>query len=441
MAKLQGNPSQGVYSHSHAEMLPEPGIQLPAIRSMIPFLPRCGQGPLKASPDFQYVSNAESAPSSGQDPENAPVETKSKDSTRVASSPIKEPAFARLLTAGCDMKTVLEAIDQELSPKEVLDVLRVDLIRPPMPEEPVSDPDYKPRSSTITGKPPADVQHSKKETERRAQHKYYLDLSEIKIPDFFLKLCGWDEPRDSGGRRTPRTKSSILQAGCLYMWFLSGPVLRCFKSLLHDNHRLKEEVQQLANENHGLRLQCESLQSEAQIRAKHMNAAGSVTGLNPPSLTLAGSHCYPSSSSPNLSGFIDTKEPSFSVTPHKQLSPECPARVHFKSGKGRSLSISSHNGASPASPPKKRKTNRYFIDKQDTAVRLNFDEDTENSLPDIDSVGDQNNDDLTQTQMYRLRLSLAPSPQSATPSHWNSPSITSTSSSWDQPSPHSIAGS
>jgi hypothetical protein len=432
-----------MYSNRSAEMLQEPGIQLPAIRNMVSFLPHGDLRTLKTRPHFRYASNPGSAPYLRQAQEHPLFLRGSETSTRATSTPVTEPTFATLLTAGRDMKTVLEAMDQELSPQDVLDFWRVDLARPPMPEEPVSDPDYKPRPSTVTGRAPVDPRHSKKETDRRAQHKHYLDLSEIKIPDFFLKLCGWDEPRDSASKRTPRTKSSVLQAGCLYTWFLSGPVLRCFKSLLHNNRRLEEEVQRLENENHGLHLRCESLQSKGQVRAEHINTAVGKSSLKSPSLTLTGSHCSPSSSDPSLSGFTILEEPGFSVKPDTQL---CllsgrSMRAQSKSVKRRSPSVSPHREAEPTSPPKKRKTNSNFIDKRDEDVRLTFDEEKENSLSDIDSVRDQNKDDFTPTQMYRLRLSSAPSLQSAISSCWDSASAVSVSSSWDQPSPHSISDS
>ena len=177
----------------------------------------------------------------------------SKCNTGSASGATAEPAFAKLLAAGRDMKSVLEAMDQDLSCEEILGLFRVDLARPSIPEEPVPDPEYKPRPSPLTGEPPKDPKHSRKETERRAQHKHYLDLSEIKIPDYFLKLCGWEEPRGSEIKRTPPTKSSILQAGCLYVWFLSVPVVRCLQSLRRKTKYLENEVKRLEVENHKLR--------------------------------------------------------------------------------------------------------------------------------------------------------------------------------------------
>jgi hypothetical protein len=388
-----------MYPQYPTEMLPEQGIQLPAIRSMVSFLPRCHHETLDVSPRFQYAANAGSASNSGQGLERLPLLRESNSCARVASTTSTEPTFAALLAAGHDMRTVLEAMDQELSPEDVVGFFQVDLARPPMPEEPVPDPDYKPRPSTVTGKAPVDPRHSKKETERRAQHKYYLDLSETKIPDYFLKLCGWDEPKDSGTKRTPRTKSSVLQAGCLYMWFLSGPVLRCLKSLLHANHNLKEEVQRLKNENDSLRVQGESSETNPQIKDEHKNVKS-------PSLTLTESHCSPSPSAPSLNGLTVLDESSISVRPatHLSLPSDWSTSGQPKSTKRRGPSFISHGECSPASPSKKRKTVGRFIDKQAGAVRLTFDDDMEESLPDVDIVRAQNKDDLTPTQMYRRKL-------------------------------------
>ena len=395
------------------------------------------------SSPFERASDTGSAFKSGQDLEHSPFLSESYVSTRSTSVAVTEPKFAKLLTAGCDMTTVLEAMDQELSAEDILGLFRMDLARPPMPEEPVPDPDYKPRPSTGTGRPPVDARHSKKETERRAQHKHYLDLSEIKIPDFFLELCGWEEPRGSGSKRTPRTKSSVLQAGCLYMWFLSGPVLRCLKNLPHNNKCLQEKAQQLENENRSLRLRYESLQSEAQSKTEHTNAAVREPLLQSPSLAVVGCHCSLSSLAPSVAGFTILEDLGSSAKSEAQLSrvPDCPTMVLSKCVKRRSASVSSHEEPDRASPTKKRKTTRHFTDKQAAAVRLTFDDDIENSFPNVDSVRDQNKDELTPTQMYRLRLSSAPSMQSATPSCWDSASIMSTGSFWDQPSPYSIVDS
>jgi hypothetical protein len=359
-------PLRGMYPHYPTEMLPEQGIQLPAIRSMVSFLPQRHHETLDVSPCFQYAANADSASYSGQGLERLPLLRESNSCARVASTTSTEPTFAALLAAGHDMRTVLEAMDQELLPEDVVGFFRVDLARPPMPEEPVPDPDYKPRPSTVTGKAPADPRHSKKETERRAQHKYYLDLSETKIPDYFLKLCGWDEPKDSGAKRTPRTKSSVLQAGCLYMGFLSGPVLRCLKNLLHANHNLKEEVQRLKNENDSLRVQGESSETSAQIKAEHTNVASGERPLKSPSLTLTESHCSPSPSAPSLSGLTALDESSVSVDPTTLLSlpSNWSTSGQPKSVKRRGPSFLSHGECSPASPSKKGKTVGHFIDKQ-----------------------------------------------------------------------------
>jgi hypothetical protein len=395
-------PLRGMYPHYPTEMLPEQGIQLPAIRSMVSLLPRRHHETLDVSPHF----HAGSASNSGQGLERLPLLRESNSCARVASTTSTEPTFAGLLAAGHDMKTVLEAMDQELSPEDVVGFFRVDLARPPMPEEPVPDPDYKPRPSTVTGKAPVDPRHSKKETERRAQHKYYLDLSETKIPDYFLKLCGWDEPQDSGTKRTPRTKSSVLQAGCLYMWFLSGPVLRCLKNLLHANHNLKEEVQRLKNENDSLRAQRESSETNVQIKAEHTNVATGERPLKSPNLTLTESHCSPSPSAPSLSGLTVLDESSISVDPATHLSRPSgwSTSSQPKSVKRRGPSFVSHGERSPASSSKKRKTIGRFIDKQAGAVGLTFDHDVEDSLPGMDIVRDQTKDDLTPTQMYRRKL-------------------------------------
>ena len=388
------------------EMLPEQAIQLPAIRSLVSFLPHRYHGPLNVSPHFQYAAHAGSASNPGQGLERLPLLRVSNGCARVTSTTATEPTFATLLTAGHDMRTVLKAMDQELSPEDVIGFFRVDLARPPMPEEPVPDPDYKPRLSTATGKAPGDARHSKKETERRAQHKYYLDLSETKIPDYFLKLCGWDEPKDSGTKRTPRTKSSVLQAGCLYMWFLSDPVLRCLKNLLHANHNLKEEVQRLKKENDRLHVQRESSEAKAQIKAEYTDAAGGERPLKSPSLTLTESHCSPSTSAPGLSGLPVPDDSSFSVDPtaHLPLPSDWSRSGQPKSVKRRSLSFTSRGEYSPTSQPKKRKTVGRFIDKQAGAVRLTFGHDMEESLPDMDIVREQNKDDLTPTQIYRRKL-------------------------------------
>ena len=214
----------------------------------VPSVPYYGQGISKLGPPVLPTSKPSSASFAGQGQEHLPLLAGSSDGNSATSTQKPEPLIVTLLAAASDMKTSLEAMDEEVSPQDILDILRVDLARPLMPDEPVSDPEYKPRPSTVTGRAPVDARHSKKETERRAQHKYYLGLLELKIPDFFLKLCGWDEPKECGSKRSPRTKSSVLQAGCLFMWFLSGPVLRSFKSLLDDNQHLEEKVQQLEAE-------------------------------------------------------------------------------------------------------------------------------------------------------------------------------------------------
>lgn len=395
-----------MYPRYPNEMLPEQGIQLPAIRNLVSFLPHRHHGTLDMSPRFQYVADAGSASNPGQGLERLPLLRESNDHAKVASTTATEPTFATLLTAGHDMRTVLEAMDQELSPEDVIGFFRVDLARPPMPEEPVPDPDYKPRLSTATGSAPGDARHSKKETERRAQHKYYLDLSETKIPDYFLKLCGWDEPKDSGIKRTPRTKSSVLQAGCLYMWFLSDPVLRCLKNLLRANHNLKEEVQRLKKENDRLHVQGESSETKAQIKTEHTNAAGGEQPLKSPSLTLTKSHCSPSTSAPGLSGLTVLDDSSFSVDPatHLPLPSDWSTSGQPKPVKRRSPSFTSRGEYSPTSQPKKRKAVGRFVDKQAGAVRLTFGHDMEESLPDMDIVRDQNKNDLTPTQIYRCKL-------------------------------------
>jgi hypothetical protein len=405
-AASHGDPLRRMYPHYPTEMLPEQGIQLPAIRSMVPFLPQRHHGTLDVSPHFQYIANASSASNSGQGLERLPLLRGSTGRAGTASTTATEPTFATLLTAGHDMRTVLEAMDQELSPEDVIGFFRVALARPPMPDEPIPDPDYKPRPSTVTGRAPVDPRHSKKETERRAQHKYYLDLSETKIPDYFLKLCGWDEPKDSGMKRTPRTKSTVLQAGCLYMWFLSGPVLRCLKNLLHANHNLKEEVQRLKNENDSLRGQGESSVTNAQIKAEHTNVASGERPLKSPNFTLTESHCSPSPSVPSLSGLTALDESTVSVDPttHLPLPSDWSTSGQPKSVKRRGPSFISHGERSPASPSKKRQTVGRFIDKQAGAVRLTFDHDMEEPLPDMDIVRDQNKDDLTPTQMYRRKF-------------------------------------
>jgi len=399
-------PLRRMYPHYPIEMLPEQGIRLPAIRSMVSILPHRHHEILDMSPHLQYAANAGFASNSGQGLERLPLLRGSNSCAKVASTTSPEPTFAALLAAGYDMRTVLKAMDQELSPEDVVGFFRVDLARPPMPEEPAPDPDYRPRPSTVTGKAPADPQHSRKETERRAQHKYYLDLSETKIPDYFLKLCGWDEPKDSGTKRTPRTKSSVLQAGCLYMWFLSGPVLRCLKNLLHANHNLKEEVQRLKNENDSLRVPGESSETKPQIKARNTNVASGERPLISPSLTLTESHCSPSPLAPSLSRLTVLDESSVSVDPatHPSLPSDCSTSGQPKSVKRRSPSFISHEERSPASPSKKRKTVGRFIDRQAGAVRLTCDHDTKESLSDMDIVRDQNKDDLTPTQMYRRKL-------------------------------------
>jgi hypothetical protein len=439
----QESSSRRVYSNRTTEILREPGIQLPAIRSMDLLAPHRDHGMSKTGPEFPYAPNAGSASCAAQAQEHPPFLTGFQDGTRAKSAPIIEPKFAALLTAGSDMKTVLEAMDQELSPQDVLDFLRVDLARPPMPNEPVFDPDYKPRPSTVTGRTPGNAEHSRKETKRRAQHKHYLDLSELKIPDFFLKLCGWDEPMDSGSKRTSRTKSSVLQAGCLYMWFLYGPVLHCYKSLLQNNRRLEEEVQRLEKEKHDLLLRCKRLQSEAPIKAEYMTAAGGQSSLKSRRVSPSRSHCFPLSTAPSLDGFTILEEPEFSRKDDSQLSllSDYSARVQSKSSKRRSPSIPSQEESSPASPPKKRKVNRDVIVKQDPAPKTGFEDEIENSMQHVAVIRDQNKYDLTPTQMDRMSLSSAPSLRSATSSCWDSASVVSTSSSWDQPSPHSIADS
>jgi hypothetical protein len=439
----QENWTRKAYSNRSAERLWKLGIQLPAIRSTLLLAPLCDHGTSKMGAEFLYTSNAGSASCAAQAQEHPPFLTGFQDGTRAKSAPIIEPKFAALLTAGSDMKTVLEAMDQELSPQDVFDFLRVDLARPPMPKEPVVDPDYKPRPSTLTGQAPKNARHSEKETERRAQHKHYLDLSELKIPDFFLKLCGWDEARDSGSKRTPRTKSSILQAGCLYMWFVSGPVIHCYKSLLQNNHRLEEEVKRLEKESHGLLLRCESVQFEDPTKAEHRNAASGQSSLKSGRVPPSGSHRSPLSTAPSLDGFTILEEPEFSRNDdtHLFLLSEYSRRVQSKSSKRRSPSVPSQGESSPASPPKKRKANRDVIVKQDVAAKMSFEDDIENSVPDIAFMRDQNKYDLTPSQMDRMSLSSAPSLQSATSSCWDSASVVSTSSSWGQPSPHSIADS
>jgi hypothetical protein len=338
------------------------------------------------------------------------------------------------LAAGSDMTTILEAMDQEISPQDVLDICRVDLARPPMPDEPVSDPEYKPRPSTVTGRAPVDVRHSKKETERRAQHKHYLDLSELKIPDFFLKLCGWDEPKECGSKRSPRTKSSVLQAGCLYMWFLSGPVFRRFKSLLHDNQHLEEKVQ---------RLEAENLQTQAHAKAEHTQAGGGDSTLQSPSITTGGFPLASSLPPPCLDSFTISQAARF-FGKHDLRLPlpsEISSGAQSKSNKRRAPSISSQREKSPVSPHKRRKANSGLDTKRDAAMRLAADDEAGNSLPDIAGVRGEKKEDVTPTQICRLRLSSAPSPQSATPSCWDTASVLSNSSSWDQSSPHSIVDS
>jgi hypothetical protein len=396
-----GGPSHRIYSHSPTEMHLAQGIQLPAIRSMISFPSHCHHGTLDVRPNFEHAANTGSTSNSGQGLERS---SQSNGCARVASTTVTEPTFATLLTAGHDMKTVLKAMDQELSPEDVIGFFRADLARPPMPEEPVPNLNYKPRPSPMTGKPPANAQHSKKETERRAQHKYYLDLSEAKIPDYFLKLCGWDEPKDSGAKRTLRTKSSVLQAGCLYIWFLSDPVLRCLKNLLHANYSLKEEVQRLKNETDRLRAQRQ--ETKAQIKAEHTNAADGKRPLKSPSSLLPESHCSPSSAAPSLGGLTVLEESSVSPDPATSLSlpSDCSTSGQPKSVKRRGSLFPSRGEHGPASQSKKRKTVGHFIGKQDGAVSLTFGHDIQESLPDMDIVRDQNKDELTPTQMYRRKL-------------------------------------
>jgi hypothetical protein len=418
-----------------AEMLTQPGIKLPAIHSVVPLLPHHGQRISKMGPDVLCTSNPGSASYAGQGQDHPPFPPRSHDGNSATSVQKPELLFVTLLAAGSDMKTILEAMDQEISPQDVLNFLRVELARPPMPEEPVSDPDYKPRPSTVTGRAP-DALHSRKETERRAQHKHYLDLSELKIPDFFLKLCGWDEPNEAGSKRSPRTKSSVLQAGCLYVWFLSGPVLRCFKGLLHDNRHLEEKVQRLEAENHRLLLRYESLPTEAQVKAEHAEARGGESTLQSPRLKTGDFPLSPSPPAPSLNGFAISQEAGFfgKHDPQLPLPSAISSGAQFKSKKRRTPSVLSQRERSLASPHKRRKTNSDPDKRQDTAMRLTMDDEVENSLPDIASVKDENKDDITPTQMYRLRLSSAPSLQSTTPSCWDIASVLSTSSSWDQPS-------
>ena len=414
-------------------------IKLPAIRSWFSFPTYHGNGTSDVHPPFLYTSDCRTASSSGPVLALSPLLSESEMSSRSASVARTEPKFAKLLAAGCDMKAVLDAMDQELSPEDILGLFRVDLARPPMPEEPVSDPHYKPRPSPVTGKPPDPI-HSKKETERRAQHKHYLDLSEIKIPDFFLKLCGWEEPRGSGTKRAPRTKSSVLQAGCLFMWFLSGPVLRCLQTLLQNNDYLEEKVQRLETENYDLRLQCQRLQLEGRIIVEQTDATGEEPIKQSRSLALSGSHSIPTASAPSSSGFRILEDSGHLLKPSGRLSPPSDhSRRALQSGKRRTSSASSHGEPDPGVPPKKRKTDLDFMANQGGAVRLKFDDNIENSVPDIDGVRDQNKDDLTPTRLFRLRLSSAPSLQNATHSCWDSTSVISTGSSWDQPSPSSTA--
>ena len=172
------------------------------------------------------------------------------------------------------------------------------------------------------------------------------------------------------------------------------------------NHNLKEEVQRLKNENDSLRVQGESSETCAQIKAEHTNVASGERPLKSPSLTLTESHCSPSPSAPSLSGLTALDESSVSVDPTTLLSlpSNWSTSGQPKSVKRRGPSFISHGECSPASPSKKRKTVGHFIDKQAGAVKLTFDHDVEESLPDMDTVRDQNKDDLTPTQMYRRKL-------------------------------------
>lgn len=422
------------------ETLPHLGIKLPAIHSMVPLIPHHSQGISTLGPHVLYTSKPGSVSYAGQDQEHSPLPVGSHDGNSATSVQKPEPLFATLLAAGSDMKTILEAMDQEISPQDVLDFLRVELARPPMPDEPVSDADYKPRPSTVAGRAPANAEHSKQETKRRAQHKHYLDLSELKIPDFFLKLCGWDEPKESGSKRSLRTKSSVLQAGCLYLWFLSGPVIRCFKSLLHDNRHLEEKVQRLETENYRLLLRCESLQTEAHAKDEHAEASVWESTLQSPSLKTGGFPFSTSPPAPSLNCFTISPEAGLlgKHDPQLPLPSEISSGAQSKSSKRRTSSVLSQREERPVSPHKRRKANSDFDKRQNAAMRLTSYDEVENSLPDIASKRDENKDDVTPTQMYRLRLSSAPSLQSATPSGWDSASVLSNSSSWDQPSPHSI---
>src|SRR2546423_15223758 len=130
-AQSNGNPIRRESSHSPGRMLPEPGIQLPAIRSMFSFPPHRDYGTLRMNTQPERAPKAGSTVSSGQDLRNSPFLSESRVSARPADAAMEEPAFAKLLTAGCGMKTILEAMDQELSPEDVLGLFHVNLARPP----------------------------------------------------------------------------------------------------------------------------------------------------------------------------------------------------------------------------------------------------------------------------------------------------------------------
>lgn len=427
-----------------AEVLPERGIQLPAIRSTVSLPLQHDQGIPKIDVHVQNTAKQSSPSYPGRARVHPPLREESSDGTRANSLKTPELIFAELLIAGSDMETVLDAMSQEISPQDVLDILRMDLARPPMPEEPVSDPDYKPRSSRSTRKAPPDVQHCKNETKRRAQHKHYLDLSELTIPDFFLKMCGWDEPGEGGSKRTPRTKSSILQAGCLYMWFSSGPVLRCFKSLLHSNQHLEEKVKHLQTENQCLLLRCQSLQSQAQVKTEHIEAATLESPIQLLSLTNTRTDRSPCSSARSLEDPTLSHQTGF-ASKHNPMPPALcdhpTRRTQLKSRKRRRPTVLLHVSEDPASPLKRRKTNSEFVEKWDSGLRLAFGHDGEHSFRNIECIKDRNRENVNAAPMYRQGLSSAPSSQSVTTLCWDSASVVSTSSSWDVSSPQSIAHS
>jgi hypothetical protein len=198
----------------------------------------------------------------------------------------------------------------------------------------------------------------------------------------------------------------------------------------------------LEAESRRLLLQCQNLQTQAHAKAEHTQAGGGESTLQSPSITTGGFSLASSLPPPCLDSFTISQAARFSGKHDLRLPlpSEISPGAQSKSHKRRTPSVSFQREKSPVSPHKRRKANSGLDTKQDAAMRLAADDEAENSLLDIAGVRDEKKGDVNSTQMCRLRLSSAPSLQSATPSCWDTASVLSNSSSGDQSS-HSIADS